>query len=159
MGLLVVTTVTLPSLADFLSVDHGAACFDGVMGCNSASRDAPLSYVLARANKLCSVSCSFAALAARSRCRNARGSSSGLPLRTTCARQQTRVLRGGHCHGLDTDATRWVAHACTHELPAARAACGTRRPCAAHHHLGLLNVGVELLELDLQSVAVRSQRP
>jgi hypothetical protein len=28
-------------------------------------------------------------LAARSRCKNARGSSSGLPLRTTCRRRQT----------------------------------------------------------------------
>ena len=89
MGLLVVTIVTLPSLADFFSVDHGAACFDGTIGCNSESRDAPLSYELARAKRLCSVSCSFAALAARSRCKNARGSSSGLPLRTTCRRRQT----------------------------------------------------------------------
>lgn len=89
MGLLVVTIVILPSLADFFSVDHGAACFDGAMGCNSESKDAPLSYELARAKRLCSVSCSFAALPARSRCKNARGSSSGLPLRATCRRRQT----------------------------------------------------------------------
>ena len=92
IGLLVVTTVTLPSLADFLSVDHGAACFDGVMGCSSDSSAAPLSYVLASAKRLCSVSCSLAAFAARSLCRKASGSSSGFPLRTTCAHTSARLF-------------------------------------------------------------------
>lgn len=43
MGLLVVTTVTRPSWAAFFSVDQGAVCFAGEMGCISDNSAAPLS--------------------------------------------------------------------------------------------------------------------
>jgi len=80
-----VTTATRSPGPAALSVDQGPVFLFSIAGCISVRRAAPRSYEDASANRDCSVSCSFAALAARIRSKYMRGSFSGSPCRTTMA--------------------------------------------------------------------------